>query len=366
MKKKLLTLVLATAMVLSLPACGDVSSTGNRSSSADNASDASDSFQMPPKDIGGTEGNTEDSAAGGELDEDTAQELYNTYIDINNFMLGRINDSLEIYFSYVDIESEEFKLLDESYQHYICYSVLDSQLKSIEWAYETASSKGEKDALDQAFLNLYPHITALAQALNDIEIYTSYDAFLDDDFAKSQEQHTALLSVLGDYFTAGDLFMDELSIVASERVAAQLERLKAEGYEVLYAMNMVINLAQNIESELYNQGVWDENILDMDLTTIQPLYDEFSAYVESILAYDDDEEALAAEGLNNSPYWFTFVMYTEDMGDSLSQVLEKVNNGEALSDTDLMFSSTPGQCSLTSFSEGISRVIEAYNNIISY
>lgn len=359
MKKKLLTLVLAAAMVLSLSACGSASSARSGNSS----SGTPESFQMPPKD---TDGGTEDGTAVNELDEDTAQKLYNTYIDINNFMLGRINDSLEIYFDYVDIASEEFTLLDESNQHYICYSVPDSQLRSIEWAYETANSKGEKDALDQAFLDLYPHITALAQALNDIEIYTSFGDYLEDNFAKSQEQHTALLNVLADYFTAGDLFMDELDAVASERLMAQLELLKEEGYEVLYAMNMLINLAQSIESELYAQEVWNDNILDMDLTTIQPLYDEFSSYVDRILEYDDNKEALRAEGLNDSGYWFSFVLYAEHTRDSISQVMEKVKKGEPLGEFDLMFDSAPGQCNLTSFAEGISHVIDAYNSIISY
>lgn len=365
MKKKVFSFMLASAMVLSLAACEGVPSMGSGNSSAGNTGDSpSDSFQMPPKDIGGDI--EEGSTATGELDEDTVQQLYNTYIDINNLMLGRLNDSLGKYFEYVDVESEEFKLLDESYQHYFCYSLSNSQLQSIEWAYETASSKGEKDALDQAFLALYPSLTSLAQALDDIGDYTADDTYLEDGFARSQEQHTALLSVLEEYFATGGLFMDELNAVASERQAAQLERMKEEGYEVLYAMNMLINLAQSIESELYAQEVWDDNILDMDLTVIQPLYDEFSTYVDSILAYDDDEEALSAEGLNNSAYWMTFVMYAEDTRDSISMVIEKVKKGEPLDQYDTMITSMPGQCSLTSFADGISRIIDSYNSIISY
>lgn len=359
MKKKFLAAFITAATVLSLAACTGKYPDKTRD---DNGSD---SLSLPPKTFGSESGVPADISAGS-LDEDTLSELYNTYIDINNAMLGRVYDSLDRYFTYVDFESTDFKLIDESSDYYDCYSV-SSALRDVEAAYEIVSGKGEKDALDQAFLDMYPSISSLLQTLNEISEYTSPKTYLEDGYAKSQEQHTALLNVLEEYYTTGDIFIDELSVVASQRQQEELEQLKADGYVVFYSLNMVINLGKDIDNELYNQGVWDENILDMDLTAIQPLYDEFSQYVDEVLAYSENEDALKAEGLNNAPNLSMFITNMKSARDSLSKVLAKVEAGEPLSEFDTSISSSiMGQCNLSSFEAAVSDMIDNYNRIISY
>lgn len=357
MKKKFLTALISAVMVFSLTACQSISP----DKSGDKKEDGSDSLPMPPKVFG----SEEDIPAPGELDDATEYLLFNTYIDINNAMVGRIYDSLDRYFTYVDLESDEFKLLDENGDYYDCYSVFGVQ-SDLDTAYEIADSKGEKDVLDQAFLGMYPSITTLIQTLNEISEYTTAKTYLEDSYAKSQEQHTALISALEEYYNTGDLFRTELSIVADQRQAEELEEMKAEGYVVLYSLNMVINLGKQIENELYLEGVWDDNILDMDLTVIQPLYDEFSQYVDDVLAYNENEDALRAEGLANSAYWSTFVMNMKSTRDSISKVLAKVEAGEPLDQFDTIITSMAGHCNLSSFSEGVSGMINSYNRLISY
>ena len=114
---------------------------------------------------------------------------------------------------------------------------------------------------------------------------------------------------------------------------------------------------------LYNQGVWDENILDMDLEKIQPLYDEFVENVDALLAYDNDEEKLAAEGISKYGWWNSFIRDLKDTKVSLTEVLQKVKDGEELSQFDIN-ASFSGQCSLSSFDAGLSSLINDYNNII--
>ena len=199
--------------------------------------------------------------------------------------------------------------------------------------------------------------------LNDIEVYTEMKSFLHDDYQKAKEYHANLLSALADYMDDGDAFMAELDIVANERQEKAYERMKEEGLEVFYAMNRVLDLANDIETELYNQGVWDENILDMDLEKIQPLYDEFVENVDALLAYDNDEEKLAAEGISKYGWWNSFIRDLKDTKVSLTEVLQKVKDGEELSQFDIN-ASFSGQCSLSSFDAGLSSLINDYNNII--
>ncbi|MCM1258247.1 MAG: YiiG family protein [Roseburia sp.] len=356
MKKKSYLMAVAAAMVLALPGCGGFSALEDSDFLTVLKNDAKNEDQLVMEDT------QEDISSEKEAQdpEEQEQKLYNKYIEINNYMVGRIYDSLSRYFSYVDSQ-EEFKLLDESRDYFDCYSISESTIELVEETHEIAEAKSEKDALDQAFLNLYPSLKSVMEILNNIEVYTDMKSFLDDDYGKAKEYHTALMGAYTEYSATGETFFNELETVADKRQEETLARMKEEGQEVLYAVNMVMNLASDIEEELVSQGVWDENILEMDMEKIQPLYDEFVSYVEKVAEYNDDKEKLAAEGVSSSGL-DSFVMDMKDAKVSLTEVMQKVKNGEELSFSDLLITDIAGQCSLSSFDEGVSAMISDYNN----
>lgn len=353
------TTIILTALMM---ACAVTACQGAADSISRGISESKDTTTAEA-DIPETPSSTETEMSDEEQDEQE-QELYNSYIEVNNFMLGRVQDSLERYFNYVDIEQEEFTLLDADYEYYDCYSLSEYDIKEVENAYAIASSKSDKTKLDEAFLAMYPSLSLVIATLNDIEVYTDVKSFLDDDFQKAKEYHTTLMGALADYIDTGDAFLAELDIVAQEHQSIAYEQMKEEGYEVLYTMNRVIDLANDIESELYEQGVWDENILDMDLEKIQPLYDEFISNVDALLAYDNDEEKLASEGISKYGWWDSFIRDLKETKVSLTEVLQKVKDGEELSQFD-MNSHFSGHCSLSSFDAGLSSLINDYNNMIN-
>lgn len=360
MRRKCSIVLAALATACAITACEGLPASGDKSVSNDKEPETSVSVKSEE------ESDTEPSLSEEEA-EALEQELYNTYVNVNNFMLGRLQSSLERYFEYVDIEQEEFTLLDADDDYFTCYSLSEYDIRDLDSAYEMASGKRDKNALDEAFLKMYPSVSIVIATLNEIEEYTDMKSYLDDDYERAREYHATLIGSLEEYFDTGDAFIEELNIVADARSAADLERMKAEGYEVFYAMNMVIDLANDIEGELVSQGVWDANILDMDLEKIQPLYDEFVENVEALLAYSKDESKLAAEGIPyNSGYWTIFISDVKDTKTSLTEVLQKVKDGKPLSSSDMMITSIGGQCSLSSFDAGLSRMIDDYNSMISY
>ena len=356
--RKWLTVFAVIAAALSLTACqGDTSADDWKV-----LMDSQEGFSDQPSADSGSQT--------AELSARDAQNLYNNYIEINNHMVGEINDALTYYFSDVNIESGEFELVKENSNHYFCYYPHSAKyLRYAEEAYDTASKKSEKDALDQAYLNLYPSLQKLITTLGEIHAYTDDDGFLEDNYAKSQEQHTALMGVLEDYFTYGEAFISELSTVASQRETEELERMKAEGYEVLYTLNMAMLSAEDLYNELYRQGIGNENVLDMDLTLIQPLYDEFTSYVDQVLQYDQDKDKLKEEGLYVSVEgmrnWGFFVTALQNTHKSITAVLEKVQAGEPLDMIAIRMSGS-GNGSVSSFAEGLSETIECYNNLVAY
>ncbi len=348
-KNQLAAALLAAMLVLSLTACQE--DTSDKKTDSASPTSAREFITQPET--------TVDNEA---LD----QELYNLYVSINNHMLGRLYDSLNRYFSYIAYQ-EEFALVDADDPDYYCYSISDSQMDNIEDAYDLASSKAEPSALDQSFLALYPSIKEIISTLNSIYDYTDMKSYLDDDYARGKEYHSTLWNAMQEYDIAGGTFMDELDIVAKERNAASLLRLKDEGFEVLYTINVMFNNAEAIQEELYNQGISDENLLEMDLTAIQPLYDEFVANVEAILEYANDEDKLQSEGIPvNSAYWHTFIDSMKDTKTSLTEVLQRVKDQKPYSYYNEMIMSLPGEDSILSFNAGISAMIDDYNIFIHY
>ena len=209
----------------------------------------------------------------------------------------------------------------------------------------------------------------LITILGEIHAYTADDGFLEDNYAKSQEQHTALMGVLEEYFTYGDAFIYELNTVASQREKEELEQMKAEGYEVFYTLNMAMFSAEDLYNELSRQGIGNENVLDMDLTLIQPLYDEFTSYVDQVLQYDQDKDKLKQEGLyvsvDGMRNWGFFVTALQNTHKSITEVLEKVQAGEPLDMIDILMSGS-GNGSVSSFAEGLSEIVKCYNNLVAH
>lgn len=360
MKKSVAIVLTAVMLAGSLTACGLTERLQNvdkevleavKGAVSDDEKESTEEYEME----------TAETESAESFDESTEQELYNLYINVNNMMMGRIYDSLDRYFKYVDFQ-EEFTLLDDWYD---CYSV-DYLMDDVESAYELASSKPEKSELDEAYLALYTPLTELMNTLTEIYDYTDMKSYLDDDFAKGKELHAKLWSAFGEYEERGELFMDKLSEEEEIRNEATKKEMLDNGYEAFYAVVSVIDSAQAIEEELYEQGITDDNILDMDMEKIQPLYDEFTSNVEMVLEYSKDEDKLREEGIPvNSAYWGTFISSMRDTKTSMTEVLAKVKAGEPLNEFDTMITMT-GECSIASFQEGISSMINDYNHFVSY
>lgn len=354
MKKNIISIITLALLICTLTACQDMSHTIPYETTLASTTE--------PKDSPAEESETQDTVA--EFSEEEELELYNLYVDIYNYMNGRLYDSIDRYFTYVAFE-EEFSLISD---HYTCYSLSDSQLKKMEDAYAMASSKSEKTTLDEAFLAMYPSLTTVFDTLDSIYEYSDLKSYLDDDYAKAKEYHAVLWAALAEYAATGSIFMEELDIAAQERMEASLQIMKDEGYIVFYDINMMFNCASAIQTELYNQGITDENLIEMDLETIQPLYDEFVGYVEEILAYADDSEQLRFEGIpENSAYWHTFLMSLKDTKVSLTGIIQRVKDQKPVSSYDLnTFHAFAGDDTIASFNTGVSEMISDYNIFINY
>lgn len=349
MKKKLLAVILTAVLAVSMTACTstDTVSSKNPDSAVSNGADAVNSTTEP--------------AAEPTANEEIDTELYNAYIDVNNLMFGRFYDSVDRYYTYVDYQ-EEFVIPEGLYT---CYNIGDYDIEKVDNAYEMATAKTEKLTLDTAFIEMYPSLSASITALNEIYDYSDMKAYLDDNYEKGREYHAALWAALAEYETTSAVFREELGSVINAQREKDLAALKENGYEVLYTVNLAINAAQDLQSALYEQGVTDENIMDMDLSVIQPLYDEFNEIMNTLLEMSKDEEKLAEEGVpSSSTYWSSFITGMKNAKTSVVAVIQRVKDEKPFGENDLIMDSS-GTESLAGFDSSVSDMIDGYNGFIN-
>ncbi len=213
---------------------------------------------------------------------------------------------------------------------------------------------------------MYPSLVELIDCLNSIYKYTDKKVYLTDNYAEGKEYHSALWNIMPAYIENGTLFMEELDIVAEEHNALALEQLKENGYTILYTINMMFQSINCIQNEIYNQSITDDNILELNIETIEPLYLEITTNVEDILAYSEDKEQLEKEGiLVNSPSWIFFLTRIKDVEQSLGKILQRVKDQKPYDYYNESVMSLPGKDSITSFQAGVSEIITYYNSFIS-
>lgn len=293
--------------------------------------------------------------------EEDETSLYNAHVDLYNSLLSDIDQALNRYFSYVEFQEEFVPMGDD----YYTYSFSDYDFKKMEKLNNLLENKSERSALDDAVLELDAPLTEMMTLLNEIYEYTDMNSYLDDDYAKGAEQHTKLWGKLSAYQDIVGAYSDALMTEADIRLMKSLEQMKEDGLEVLYAVNLSMVSAQAIQNELYAQGIYDENMIEMDLEIIEPLYEEFIQNVDLVLSYNDNEEQLSKEGLADvgNISWSMFVDAMKDTRSSLTQVMDKARKQEPLSQSDLLISMA-GRCSLASFDEGVSSMVSNYNRMI--
>lgn len=296
------------------------------------------------------------------LSEEEEQKLYNTYIDINNVMVGRYYDVLDRYFKYVD-DQEEFMLLGD---YYSGISLISSFYESMDQADELLSRKTERTEVDDAYAALSPVMRELALALDEVSDYTDDDGYEKDDFAKGKELHAIIWNDYHEYEVLGENFLNKLGAVASEKRADDMAELEAEGYVVTYAIMKMVSTAQEIQAAIYEQGIDDSTMLELDIETLQPLYDQYMEDVQMVQNYLTDENTMMEEGYPvRSAYFQSFKDAVGKSKEELEEIFEHVGNQTPVSAVSItnafIVSGTP-----SGFDSKVSAIISNYNTMRGY
>ena len=246
---------------------------------------------------------------------------YNIYVEMNN----KIVEVLENIYSYYEVVeyADEFAFVPDSpYSYKYDISPFDSSL--VDDAVLVAGMEPAFETLDDLTVQIAEPMRALMDTFD--EIYSCYD-FEDNQYAKAKEFHTVIQANVDTFEELAYTYMDAVAVLAVERTQAEEQTMLEEGRTIIYNASHAITVTRELLEECYNQGVYDDNIQDLDLTPIRPLYEELVATVDAYKAAVEDKNQLMAESLSSSP------MYSLDsLVQAVDWMIQQVESGSPISD----------------------------------
>lgn len=229
------------------------------------------------------------------LDEETMDIVkYNIYVKLNNTIV-EILDDINNYFLVVDT-AEEFRFRDDAEYSY-GYRIKGFNLDAVEDAelvYNVAPAYETLDGLVEKMLPSMREIMETFDAIDDSE-YT----YEQNQYQQPKENHARLMACLEEFTAYAYEYLDQLDIIADERSAAREAKLLEEGRLIIYYYSRMLTLSSEILDEIYDQGIDDYNLTELDLTPIYPLFEEMQ---ETEAAYDEavsDNNQLMMESLSS-------------------------------------------------------------------
>lgn len=299
----------------------------------------------------------ETDAAGEEIVEETLSPeqmemvKYNYYVELNNDII-KILDNIDYYYEVVNYE-EEFSLIQDSGLTY-GYRISGVNSDIVDDCLQLASMEPAYDTLDPLMKEIAEPLRDLMDAFSGVGRGGDYAA---NQYEKPKEYHAVIYPLTENFEALADQFVNELSVIADEMIAQEEEKMKAEGRLIIYNASRGITIAQKILTECSLQGVTDENLTELDLTNIKPLYEELAAVIDDLNAATADNEQIMKESISNSR---PFDQLYERMLQALEWMIGQVESGQPIEDISL-----EPLGSLAHFTNTVDGCIDRYNSIFA-
>lgn len=341
MRKSVLTKSAAVVLLsLSLTACGEK---GGRSLPSEEATAAAEAGQEE------TETEPEEETLS---PEDMDLVKYNYYVQLNNDIYEVI-DSIGYYYEVVG-DAEEFSLLPDTGLTY-GYRIYGKNTDIVEDCLMLADMEPKYDDLDPLVKELADPLREIMETFSDIS--DSHD-YADNQYQKAKEYHAIVYASSQKVVDLGYQFMDGIARMGIERTAEEEQKFLDEGKLIVYNASHAITIAREVLEIIDEQEITDENITELDLTEIRPLYDELLQVIADFDAATSDNDQLVKESLSNSR---PFDGLLDGLAQALEWMMKQVDSGRPL---DLSGSGAP-LGSIGHFSECMGKCIDRYNSVFA-
>ncbi len=276
---------------------------------------------------------------------------YNYYVKLNNDIVT-ILDNIDYYYMAVE-DADEFALIKENSKPYgyriygLNTDILDDcmDLSQMEPAFET---------LDPMIGQMEGSLRTLMETFSQLGRSNDY---ADNQYQKAKEYHALIRPAAQEFEELGYAYLDAVEEMTTQQVAEDEAAMKEEGRLIAYNASRGITICRQIIDTCHNQGVTDENLTDLDLTEIKPLYEELLAVVADLDAATADSDQMIMESLSNSrPFDGLYGKLTQ----SVEWMIRQVESGRPLEDVSL-----EPLGSIAHISNTLGECIDRYNSVIA-
>lgn len=274
---------------------------------------------------------------------------YNYYVELNNDIV-KILDGIDYYFEVVEYQ-EEFALIQDS-GHTYGYRVYGVNSDILDDCLQLADMEPAYEHLDPLVKDMADPLRTLMDTFSKVGKGGDYAA---NQYEKAKEYHAAIYTASQEFESLGHEFIRQVGVIANERIAAEEEKMKDEGRLIAYNASRGISIGQQIMDEIAAQGVTDENITELDLTNIRPLYDELVVVSGELDAACANKEQLIKESMSDT---HPFSGLYGRMIQALEWMIKQVESGRPIEDTSL-----EPLGSIAHFSNTLSDCIDRYNTV---
>lgn len=295
----------------------------------------------------------------GEPYDEAAMDLikYNIYVDLNNCIVDVMED-VDYYYSAVDF-AEEFAMLEDAGLDY-GYEIRSISTDPIYYAEKVTGLKPEYEELDALTEQILESMRPLVGAFNDIQDladggYTGKN-LSDSAGEKAREYHQVVWQYAEEFYTLAYSYMDAMGRLADARIQEEEAQMLAEGRVITYNASHIITLARSMLDMAQEQGVSDENLTDLDLTGIEPLFEELTAAIDAFEEGIKDDAQVEKEGI--SSLIITYSLRLDYLKSGFEAMIRQVKSGEPLEDP-----SAGDLGSLSNIYEKLSYCVDSYNSL---
>lgn len=332
-------LLLTFALLLS----GCTGSTGGEPSSSGGSSSSS-----------GSSGST--SGSGSEVSyETTDYSKYNAYSDVASGVY-EMDGLLAAYFTVVQ-DQPEFALAEG-----MDYSMLDdvfSDFMPSDHIMETALGYSDEEPAypeqDALLLTLNQPYLDMLEILGDLSVYLTYQDYLEDNMAQAAVLHTQLYEAIGPFDEAAWPFVEAMDVLDQETEQQELDRLQAEGMDIAFYGRTIVNLCNEMDSDIWAQMEASETLPVLDMTNLEALYAQYQeAYTGLTQALSDQEQLDKVYSWSEGAYW------SETYHDNFTAAVDALNTALTTFMEAARSQSDYGQ-SYDQFYAAVSELIDQYN-----
>ncbi|WP_010500140.1 YiiG family protein [Paenibacillus elgii] len=275
--------------------------------------------------------NKNDSANIEALEETMEIEKYNAYVQLNNYMTGRLDQVLTRYFE--KLGDGEQPIIGKHFS-FTMLSISANDKSALNKQFGYAEKTPAFPTVDPAVVKLKPVMNELVAILSEAHDYYETKGYVDDNFAKSKELHTKIVKAVDGYYAASGEFLKAMASMGAERRQQNLKKYQDNDEQIRYnALKFLID-AEALSAEMEEQGVTAKNILDLDMGKFKPKYDVLVEDLKNLTQLSQDEKWAKKERLR-SDLVEDYVDEAKEVKVAASEIIERVNKKREVDELDL-------------------------------